>query len=287
MNKVAITIDENISKVKILFLQNKALDYIEYPIPENFIANEIDYKKIFTLSLNDFSEKTKIYPSTITYVFPNKYAICDYIEMPSFRGKKLNELLNLEMANRYKQSNILKTSFFPIGQKTASVFCAFSLHKNMLDSVIDCLKVFKFTSKHITFEALMTLNAYLDLFSSEKHENVLFSDIKQHTTEVIAINNGSLLGCASLPYGENTILQSDNCSDNLICLLEEFQDILKNKYNMENISIKYNSSNTLQNYINDIIGNKFEKAVIANHIISSNMGLYGAIINCDKGSFYE
>ncbi len=281
MNKVAFTIDELNKTIEIMSLKDNVFDYKEYPIPSELLANESDHQKIFEY-LIDICNSAKISPATVTFVLPNKYAICDYIEMPAFHGKKLNDMLELEMANRYKQSNLLRTLFIPIEQKKFISFSALSIYKSQIDVFMNTLKQYKFTP-HIALGAIMTFYA---IASSQlkKHENMIFADIKQHSTEIIAIKNSCILGFTTITH-EKSSTNSQNQIDRIIMLLEEYCDMLNKKYYMNNISIKYNSSYELPK---DIFP-KPEKIKFADPFIAKAPELYGALLlkNSVKRLIYE
>ncbi len=287
MNKIAITIDEHEHKIKILYTKKNVLDLVSYDIPQG----SADLCNALRAGLSAFTDSHDILPASAVFVLPNNYAVCDYIEIPSFKGKKLNETLDLEIANRYKNSLSFKIAFVPINiQKVRYAYAAFLIRREHIETVNGAFKPYKFSSKQIGFSAATTAAAYLDLCDGKK-QNVLFADIKPTSIDVVIIKDSMLTGFTSLPYGENIFGQtvapsflpshkracSDrkfDVADRIMRSLDELCHVANEKYNMDILSLKINVSDK---YAEMLSLNDAERFCVKNDTIARHLELYGAL----------
>ena len=313
MNNVAITIDEKQCKLKALFAKDKTIAYREYSFNPDYIKDTVDYAKIFLQTLNELIFQDRIYPASLVYVLPDNYAASDYVEIPSFTGKKLNETLNLEISTRYKQIEQYKTAFVPIGaQDTKSAFFAFMIAKKSINDILSALKPYKFSSKNITFESAMIANSFLLHRASPQHDAALLADIKKTETKLVLINDFNLAGFSSLSYGEDFLelkqklttppailpieqFYTQNATaielaqkaegDNegnikyLLRTLLEMCDTFAACYHIDNIALRYNAPKAYAHLFEGQIAKEYniEKINVNNPLLAEHLELYGAL----------
>lgn len=315
MNNVAFTIDEIECKLKVMFAKNKEIEYKEYGFTSDCIKDSVvDYKKVFAQTLDEFVAQENIYPATAVYVMPDKYAFFDHIETPAMSGKKLNDMLNLEISTRYKQKNNYKTIYVPLsnqGGKAATI--AFMVRNDQISEVGNALKAYKFTSRLITIESAMISNAFLTLKPLNRRGSVLFAYILDNETKITVIKDSKLIAFSTIPYGKDlydledklksapAVLTTNERIENnktifdcvvntdpknnykyLLRAVLEMRDILSEKYNIKDIAMKYNVANidtALFSDYKDIFGDhkEIERVQSKKHILTEHLELYGAL----------
>lgn len=273
MNSIAFTIDETEYKLKVMFDKNKNIDYREYSFTTDCIKDsKLDYAKIFAQTLDLFVVQEDIYPATAICVLPDKYAFYDYVETPAVSGKRISDMLNLEINTRFKQKNLYKTVYVPMGsQNGKATSIAMMVQNEQIAAVNNALKAYKFASRSVTIESAMIANSFITLKPQDKRGAVLFAYIQDYETKVVVIKDSKLVCFTSIPYGKDLCdLQSKlksappvlptrknyinnrtvfNCDEGgdpqtnfnyLLRTITEMCDIIANKYHIENITIKYN-----------------------------------------------
>ncbi|MCH5164650.1 MAG: hypothetical protein J1F36_06510 [Clostridiales bacterium] len=311
MNNVAITIDEKQCKLKALFTKDKSIAYREYSFSPDYIKDSVDYENIFSQTLDLFTSQENIYPASLVYVLQDNYVASDYVEIPSFAGKKLNDTLNLEISTRYKQIEQYKTTFVPMGdQGSKSAFIAFMIAQKTISDILSALKPYKFSSKNVTFESAMIANSFLLHRTLRRHDTVLLADVKNAKTKLVLIKDSKLAGFSELPYGEDLLdgqkliappsilpteqfynkaatavqLAQKEDGDNkgnikyLLRTLLEMCDIFAARYHMDNIALKYNASKVHTPLFEGLAKEyKIEQINVKNPLIAEHLELYGAL----------
>lgn len=268
MSKLAFSIDENELLLKAMISgKDGSLIYKEYPIASEHIANEICYAQIFkvfdTLIANDLRH------ASATYVLPNKYVICDYIELPTSCKKK--NALYLELSSRYKNHDDFLTHFVKSGKDESGChYFVFLINKKHLYSIHSALKNCKFSSCFITFEAAATANAFLSLNKFNYSEPSMLIDIKKTDAKIMLIKN-ELNGFADLSLPTNEI-------ESFGFIFGQMRNAFASNYHMKNLKLVINSNSPIS-----INTDNTEHLVIDNTLITDHLDLYGALNSKNKG----
>lgn len=320
MNSIAFTIDETEYKLKVMFNKNKTINYKEYGFTTDCIQNsKQDYSKIFAQTLDSFVLQENIYPATAICVLPDKYAFVDYVEIPAVSGKRISDMLNLEIATRFKQKNTYKTVCVPMGiQNGKAVSIVMMVQNDRITAAKNALKAYKFASRSVTIESAMIANSFLTLKPQDRRSSVLFAHIQDYETKVTVIKDSKLVCFTSIPYGKDLCdLQSKlksappvlptsknyinnrtvfNCAEDgdpqtnfnyLVRTITEMCDIIANKYHIEDIAIKYNVSDADAATL--LAGYKdFERISVKSQVTAKYLQLYGGLTPkiYDKGLLF-
>lgn len=327
MNNIAFTIDESECKLKVMFVKNKEIYYKEYEFnPDCIRDSTVDYKKVFAQTLDEFVAQENIYPATAAYVMPDKYAFYDYIDTPAMSGKRLSDMLNLEISTRYKQNSEYKIVYMPMSSHNGkATTIAFMVRNDKISAINNALKSYKFSSRFVTIESAMIANAFLTLKPQSKHGSVLFAYVQDSETKIAIIKDSKLIGFSAIPYGKDLYdLESKlksapavlptaerneyghtvfDCPDDdssprnnykyMLRTILEMRDILTEKYNIKDIAMKYNVANidtSLYSDYKDLFGEhrEIERIYSKKHILTEHLELYGALAPkiYDKGLIF-
>ncbi len=316
MKNIAISIDESELKLKIMFRKSgKALDYVEYDIEENLVKPVVKYEKIIE-KLSAFSKDTGIHSGSIVYVIPDKYVACDFVEIPTFSTKKLNETLNLQMSTRYPGFDKMRIAYVPIGTYNVnSTYFAYMIKNELIFLIASAFKHSHFPLKYIAFESAMTANAacaYPSMRTIYKRDTFLLADVKANFTRLTIVKDNKLAGFTVLPYGENLlscekkielpppILTSNrmfekglkssfelceqtegDSKDNILYLLDAVENICETvakQYHIEISCVKYNLSKQYAPLLEQYVNDKNLKLItLKSKLAAEHLELFGAL----------
>jgi hypothetical protein len=142
-------------------------------------------------------------------ILPDNCAALDIITIPTISKKRVQESLEINISETYKDINALRMSCSTVVSSNRMVtYTLTSIRKKLLQNYKQALERVKMSPKVFTFSAAATLNSVFALQSRNRGRSFVFMDVKKHTTRFIIAAKGKLVGFYNHPIGYD-ILKPD------------------------------------------------------------------------------
>lgn len=209
--KVIIGVDTVSQCVKVMRIpaggtKEATVEYLPYqsrPMDREFFAN---FERLI-------SDHLSAYPSTqstaVYAVLPDSAVACDVITVPSVKKSRMQNALNVEIENQYKNHLDLSIrSYIAAANKQYTLYRLTMVRKELLSSFYKSLAACKLFAKETTYAANAAVDAVLALRPKNRMHSFIFVDIREKSTLFAFVNKGRTIGFHTFPFGYSAVLEA-------------------------------------------------------------------------------
>lgn len=179
-------------------------------VPFKDSPEDVKFFDFLSGALNEFTKSRPAERANNFYfILPDSCVALDIITIPSINKKRVQESLEINIAETYKDIDTLRLSCSTIVSSNKMVtYTLTSIRKKLLANYKSSLERLKMSPKVFTFSAASSLNSVFALQSRNRGRSFVFMDVKKHATRFIICARGKLVGFFNHPIGYD-ILKPD------------------------------------------------------------------------------
>ncbi len=201
---VVVSLDMQTKMINIMDIKGKngkTAHVTRVPFKEN--PEDAKFFDYLSASLAEFSKSMPQVKSINHYVvLPDACAALDIITIPAISKKRVQESLEINISETYRDINALRMSCSTIGSNNKMVtYTLTSIRKKLLDNYKKALERVKMPPKVFTYSGAATLNSVFALQSRNRGRSFIFMDVKKTSTRFVICARGRLVGFFNHPIG--------------------------------------------------------------------------------------
>ena len=185
------------------------------------IKSRLFDKEFFEIFAQELDEYSKLHPTVqareLTVVLPDMCVSLDSVAVPTMRGGKSADALNVSLEQFYKNHGELKiNTALAMSNKQYSTYATSVIRNDILTKIYSTCAPIKMVPSQITFESAAITNSVSSLQSKLKNSSYLLMDLKEGKTKIVFVVKGRTAGFYELPFGYEILHTSRLAAEDMI-----------------------------------------------------------------------